>query len=85
MHDRGLKLGIYSDAGAKTCAGYPGSQNFEEIDAQTYADWDIDMLKYDGCFIANEADIPQRNSFETSFQDHIQSIFMHVKFYCDFI
>ncbi|XP_018495227.1 alpha-N-acetylgalactosaminidase [Galendromus occidentalis] len=58
MHDRGLKLGIYSDAGSKTCAGYPGSRDYEDIDAQTYADWDIDMLKYDGCFIANEADIP---------------------------
>ena len=60
MHDRGLKLGIYSDAGDLTCAGYPGSRNYEDIDARTFADWDIDMLKYDGCYITNEADIPKR-------------------------
>lgn len=49
LHDRGLKLGIYSSAGATTCAGYPGSFNHEEIDAKTYAAWGIDYLKYDAC------------------------------------
>lgn len=49
LHERGLKLGIYSSAGATTCAGYPGSYNFESIDAQTYAEWGIDYLKYDAC------------------------------------
>jgi len=52
MHDRGLKLGIYGDAGTSTCAGYPGSEKFVELDAQTIADWDVDMLKFDGCNIA---------------------------------
>ena len=66
MHERGLKLGIYSDAGPQTCAGYPGSRDYEEIDAQTFADWDIDMLKYDGCFIDNEADIPNRKGVYSS-------------------
>ena len=50
MHSKGLKLGIYSDAGEKTCAGRPGSLNHEEIDAKTYAEWGIDYLKYDNCF-----------------------------------
>ena len=50
IHSLGLKFGIYSDAGYKTCAGRPGSLNHEEIDAQTYADWGVDYLKYDNCF-----------------------------------
>jgi len=49
MHDRGLKLGIYSDAAQLTCAGYTASLGFEEQDAKTFANWDIDYLKYDYC------------------------------------
>jgi alpha-galactosidase len=49
VHARGLKLGIYSDAGTSTCAGYPGSVNYEYQDAVTYANWGIDYLKYDWC------------------------------------
>lgn len=49
LHKKGLKLGIYSSNGSLTCAGYPGSYNHEEIDAQTYADWGVDYLKYDAC------------------------------------
>lgn len=50
MHNKSLKLGIYGDVGRLTCANYPGSKNYEEIDAQTFADWNIDYVKYDGCF-----------------------------------
>jgi alpha-galactosidase len=49
VHSRGLKLGIYSDAGSKTCAGFPGSRGHEYQDALTYAAWGIDYLKYDWC------------------------------------
>lgn len=49
MHDRGLKLGIYSDAAQLTCAGYTASLGFEEQDAKTFASWNIDYLKYDYC------------------------------------
>jgi len=49
VHAKGLKLGIYSDAGELTCAGYPGSRGREYQDAQTYAQWGIDYLKYDWC------------------------------------
>ena len=49
IHSKGLKLGIYSDAGWKTCAGYPGSRGYEYQDALTYASWGIDYLKYDWC------------------------------------
>ncbi|MEK0098728.1 NPCBM/NEW2 domain-containing protein [Streptomyces sp. A475] len=49
VHERGLKLGIYGDAGTATCAGYPGSLGHERVDAQRYADWGIDYIKYDNC------------------------------------
>ncbi|HTW48829.1 MAG TPA: glycoside hydrolase family 27 protein [Acidobacteriaceae bacterium] len=49
VHSRGLKLGIYSSPGPKTCAGYEGSLGHEQQDAQLYASWGIDYLKYDLC------------------------------------
>jgi len=49
VHSKGLKLGIYSSPGAKTCAKYEGSLDHEEQDAKTYAAWGIDYLKYDLC------------------------------------
>ncbi|KAK3593552.1 hypothetical protein CHS0354_018637 [Potamilus streckersoni] len=50
MHSKGLKLGIYEDFGTKTCGGYPGSKFYLELDAETFADWGVDMLKLDGCY-----------------------------------
>jgi len=49
VHSKGLKVGIYSDAGSKTCAKRPGSRGYENQDAETYARWGIDYLKYDWC------------------------------------
>ena len=49
VHSKGLKIGIYSGPGPKTCAGYAGSLGHEEQDAQLYASWGIDYLKYDMC------------------------------------
>jgi alpha-galactosidase len=49
VHGRGLKLGIYSSPGPKTCGGYEGSYGHEEQDAKTFAGWGIDYLKYDWC------------------------------------
>jgi alpha-galactosidase len=49
VHAKGLKLGIYSSPGPRTCAGFEASLGHEEQDAQTYADWGIDYLKYDLC------------------------------------
>ncbi|MFL5608485.1 MAG: alpha-L-fucosidase [Gemmatimonadaceae bacterium] len=49
VHGKGLKLGIYSSPGPNTCAGYEGSYGHERQDAQTYASWGIDYLKYDWC------------------------------------
>jgi alpha-galactosidase len=52
VHSKGLKLGIYSSPGPKTCAGYEGSFGHEAQDAQTYAAWGIDYLKYDLCSLS---------------------------------
>jgi alpha-galactosidase len=49
VHSKGLKFGLYSDAGTETCGGRPGSKGYEELDAQTYAAWGVDYLKYDWC------------------------------------
>ncbi|KAF3840256.1 hypothetical protein F7725_018973 [Dissostichus mawsoni] len=50
IHDRGLKLGIYADMGTHTCMGYPGTTLDKiDIDAQTFASWGVDYLKFDGC------------------------------------
>ena len=49
VHSKGLKIGIYSSPGPKTCAGFEGSLGHEEQDAQLYASWGIDYLKYDLC------------------------------------
>jgi alpha-galactosidase len=49
VHGKGLKIGIYSDAADRTCAGYPGSYGFEEQDAALWASWGFDFLKYDYC------------------------------------
>lgn len=49
VHSKGLKIGIYSDAGWNTCGGHPGSRGYEYQDAMQYAKWGIDYLKYDWC------------------------------------
>ncbi len=49
IHGKGLKIGIYSSPGPKTCGGYEGSYGHEEQDAQTYTMWGMDYLKYDLC------------------------------------
>ncbi|KAG8380962.1 hypothetical protein BUALT_Bualt06G0071000 [Buddleja alternifolia] len=50
VHSKGLKLGIYSDAGAFTCQVRPGSIFHESDDAKLFASWGVDYLKYDNCF-----------------------------------
>ena len=57
VHAKGLKFGIYSCAGTRTCGGKPGSFNYEEVDARTFADWGVDYLKYDFCYFPPEANV----------------------------
>lgn len=52
VHSKGLKLGIYSSPGPRTCAGFEGSFNHEAQDARTFAAWGIDYIKYDWCSAA---------------------------------
>ncbi|MGH9529675.1 MAG: alpha-galactosidase [Terriglobales bacterium] len=54
IHGKGLKFGIYSDAGTKTCQGRPGSRGYEFQDARQYAAWGVDYLKYDWCSTATQ-------------------------------
>lgn len=53
LHNLGLKFGIYSCAGTQTCQRYPGSFDYEFIDAKTFAEWGVDYLKYDFCYKPN--------------------------------
>eukprot|EP01084_Bolivina_argentea_P286209 490954_1 len=61
-HSVGLKFGLYSDAGTKTCAGRPGSLGYETDDANTYASWGVDYLKYDNC---NSGSTPMQQRYNT--------------------
>lgn len=61
VHAKGLKFGIYSDAGTKTCAGRPGSRGYEFQDARQFAAWGVDYLKYDWC---NTSTQDPRSSYE---------------------
>jgi alpha-galactosidase len=78
VHAQGLKLGIYSDAGAKTCAGRPGSRGHEYQDALTYARWGIDYLKYDWCHTggldAEEAYLTMRDALYAAGRPIVLSI-----------
>ncbi len=49
VHSKGLKFGVYSDAGTATCQGRPGGRGYEFQDARQYAAWGVDYLKYDWC------------------------------------
>jgi alpha-galactosidase len=63
LHNRSLLFGIYSSAGIYTCAGYPASLGYEAIDAQTFANWGVDYLKYDNCH--NPNNIPSIDRYTT--------------------
>ena len=60
VHSKGLKFGMYSCAGVRTCAGYPSSFDHEFVDAQTFADWGVDFLKYDFCNFPANGDCKMR-------------------------
>jgi len=61
VHGKGLKFGLYSDTGTKTCQGRPGSRGYEFQDARQYAAWGVDYLKYDWC---NTTTQDARSSYE---------------------
>jgi alpha-galactosidase len=55
LHAIGLGFGMYSDAGKYTCGGYAGSLGYETVDANTFASWRVDYLKYDNCYNEGQA------------------------------
>lgn len=59
VHSKGLKVGLYSSPGPKTCAGFEGSYQHEQQDADTYAKWGFDYLKYDWCSYGS---VPHENT-----------------------
>jgi len=61
VHSKGLKYGMYTDRGVNTCAGRPGSQGYEVIDANTFAGWGVDYLKEDSC---NATQVPEEAFYQ---------------------
>ena len=55
-----MKLGIYSDAGTATCMAYPASLGHEKVDADSFASWDVDLLKYDNCYSVDPIKVRNR-------------------------
>lgn len=69
VHSLGLKIGIYSSPGPKTCGGYEGSYTFEEKDALTYAAWGFDYLKYDWCSYGQIAPKPTPEELKRPYRE----------------
>ncbi len=78
VHEKGLKFGLYTDAGPKTCEGRPGSLGYEEVDANTYAEWGVDYVKVDWCHSDSLSAPVQyakvRQAFDDSGRDMVLSI-----------
>lgn len=68
VHSKGLKIGLYSSPGPKTCAGHTGSYQHEQQDAQSYADWGFDYLKYDWCSYGEIAPNPDHAQLTKPYQ-----------------
>jgi len=69
VHSKGLKLGIYEDAGTQTCAGYPGSLGHEQTDANDFAAWGVDYLKYDNCNNQSDGSLADYQKRYTAMRD----------------
>ncbi len=78
VHGQGLKFGLYTDAGPKTCEGRPGSLGYEELDAETYARWGVDYVKVDWCHSDSLSAPVQyaktRQAFDATGRDMVLSI-----------
>jgi alpha-galactosidase len=68
IHSRGLKAGLYTSPGPKTCGGFTGSYQHEEIDARKFAEWGFDFLKYDWCSYGNVAPHPTAEDFQRPYR-----------------
>jgi alpha-galactosidase len=68
IHSKGLKAGIYTSPGPLTCAGHTGSYQHEQLDAERFAEWGFDFLKYDWCSYGDIAKNPDRPGLEKPYQ-----------------
>ncbi|CAN6195388.1 unnamed protein product [Urochloa humidicola] len=81
VHAKGLKIGIYSDAGTRTCSQLmPGSLGHEEQDAKTFASWGIDYLKYDNCNAQGLSPQPRFSRMNSALLNSGRTIFFSI---CD--
>ncbi|KAG0543073.1 hypothetical protein BDA96_02G158000 [Sorghum bicolor] len=79
VHGKGLKLGIYSDAGSRTCSQQmPGSLGHEEQDAKTFASWGIDYLKYDNCNYQGLSPQPRYSTMSRALLNSGRNIFFSI-------
>ncbi|CAG8561301.1 12429_t:CDS:10, partial [Cetraspora pellucida] len=69
VHSKGLLFGIYADAGLTTCVKRPGSLNYEKKDAQVFAEWEVDYLKYDNC---DNMGLPAMDRYKASHKDKMR-------------
>lgn len=60
VHKNGMKFGLYTDAADRTCAGVFGSYGYEEIDAKTYAEWGVDVVKCDYCYAPDDVETAKK-------------------------
>ena len=60
VHQNGMKFGLYTDAADRTCAGAFGSYGYEEIDAKTYAEWGVDVVKCDYCYAPDDVETAKK-------------------------
>jgi alpha-galactosidase len=68
VHGKGLKIGLYSSPGPKTCAGHEGSFKHEDLDARRYGEWGFDYLKYDWCSYGEIARNPDHAALVKPYQ-----------------
>jgi len=69
IHSLGLKFGVYTDAGTKTCAGYEGTKGHDALDAKTYAKWGVDYVKIDWCNTEGMEPIPAYTLFGNALRE----------------
>lgn len=60
VHKNGMKFGLYTDAADRTCAGAFGSYGYETIDAKTYAEWGVDVVKCDYCYAPDDVETAKK-------------------------
>ena len=74
VHGQGLKFGVYSSPGPQTCARYEATYQHEDEDAQTYADWGVDYVKYDWCSYGQVAQGITLQRYEELLPDHADEL-----------